>query len=376
MKNGIVLVLTCTLAAPCLADLSALVVIEPMARKQALMVSRSSLETSLATLSGQKATVLATDDLSDAMRATRSGGHDVFIAPPQVVASALAHGYELLGSTEAEEQYLLVGATRLGSAADMRRQRIYLPQQDSIFTYMARGMLTASGLSFKDLAHVEFARYRQAGLTSIALQQSEGTVILRSDCEAWNQANPGLTKVLATSGPVPGGLSVAVKKDLSPELRGKLVRWFAASAPSCGVKQVALRTEPAVYQRVAELGTFTPTSLPGATVVSAAEVKRLAGLGAVVVDTRNDKEYQQKHIPGALHVPYVEKSLKDVAYDAKLDDFSGLARLNKATPTIFHCNGAECWKSYKASRAAMAAGFAKVYWFRGGLPEWDKPKAL
>ena len=95
-----------------------------------------------------------------------------------------------------------------------------------------------------------------------------------------------------------------------------------------------------------------------------------------MVDTRNDKEYQQKHIPGALHVPYVEKSLKDVAYDAKLDDFSGLARLNKATPTIFHCNGAECWKSYKASRAAMAAGFAKVYWFRGGLPEWDKPKAL
>ena len=77
-----------------------------------------------------------------------------------------------------------------------------------------------------------------------------------------------------------------------------------------------------------------------------------------------------------LHVPYVEKSLKDVAYDAKLDDFSGLARLNKATPTTFHCNGAECWKSYKASRAAMAAGFAKVYWFRGGLPEWDKPKAL
>ena len=52
MKNGIVLVLTCTLAAPCLADLSALVVIEPTARKQALMVSRSSLETSLATLSG------------------------------------------------------------------------------------------------------------------------------------------------------------------------------------------------------------------------------------------------------------------------------------------------------------------------------------
>ena len=52
MKNGIVLAFACTLAAPCLADVSALVVTEPTARKQALMVSRSSLETSLATLSG------------------------------------------------------------------------------------------------------------------------------------------------------------------------------------------------------------------------------------------------------------------------------------------------------------------------------------
>ena len=52
VKNGIVLAFACTLAAPCLADVSALVVTEPTARKQALMVSRSSLETSLATLSG------------------------------------------------------------------------------------------------------------------------------------------------------------------------------------------------------------------------------------------------------------------------------------------------------------------------------------
>jgi rhodanese-related sulfurtransferase len=37
---------------------------------------------------------------------------------------------------------------------------------------------------------------------------------------------------------------------------------------------------------------------------------------------------------------------------------------------IFACNGAECWKSYKASQAALKAGFTKVHWFRGGFPEW------
>lgn len=373
LKNALVAIaLGCGLAAPCLADLSVLVVTEPTARKQAMMVSRTSLEAGLAAASGQKVSVQTSDDLTDAMRATRSAGHDVFIAPPQVVASALAHGYQLLGSTEGEEQYVLVGAARVATAADMRKQRLYLPQQDSIYTYLARGMLTANGLSFKDLRHVEFARYPQAGLTSIALHQSEATVTLRSDWEAWNRANPGLTKVLATSGAVPGGLSVAVKKDLPPELRDKLGRWFATPAPTSGLQPVALRTDLAIYQRVAELGTFTPTSLPGAEVVTAADVKRLQAEGAVVVDTRNEKEFQQKHIPGAVHLPYLEKSLKDVAYDPRLDDFAGLAKLDKRKPTIFQCNGAECWKSYKASRAALAAGFDKVYWFRGGLPEWEK----
>jgi rhodanese-related sulfurtransferase len=89
------------------------------------------------------------------------------------------------------------------------------------------------------------------------------------------------------------------------------------------------------------------------------------------VDTRNEQEYKARHIDGARFVPYGEKSLKDVAYDAKLDDFAGLSTLDKSAPTVFHCNGAECWKSYKASKAALAAGFAKVYWFRGGMPEWE-----
>ncbi len=335
------------------------------------MVSRTNLEAGLSTRTGQKTTATTSDDLTDAMRATRSSGYDVFVAPPQVVASAMAHGYELVGATDADEQYVLVGSASLGSAADLRQGRIYLPQQDSIFTYMARGMLTANGLSMKDLKGVQFARYPMAGLTSISMRMSEATVIRRIDWDAWNTANPGVAKILATSGPVPGGLSVAVRKDLPPDVRDKVSKWFTSSATSCGMKPVALRGDVSGYKRVAELGTFTPTSLPGATLVTAAEVKRLAAQGAVIVDTRNQQEYSHLHIPGAILVPYVEKSLKDVAYDRKLDDFSASAKLDKTAPTVFHCNGPECWKSYKASRDALANGFTKVYWFRGGMPEWE-----
>ena len=46
--------------------------------------------------------------------------------------------------------------------------------------------------------------------------------------------------------------------------------------------------------------------------------------------------------------------------------------LDKAKPVIFACNGAECWKSYKAAKVATTKGFQSVYWLRGGLPEWDE----
>lgn len=359
------------LAAPALADISAVVVIEPTSRKDGFMVSRAALESNLSRLIGQNVNVVTTEDMTDAMRATRSAGYDIFVAPPQIVASALHHGYELIGSTDLDEQYVLVGKPSVPEVGNLRSTRIYLPQQDSIYTYMARGMLTASGLSFKDLRKVEYARYPQAGLTAVSLGMSEATVIRRNDWDAWDKQNPGTAKILATSGAVPGGFSVAISGKLPTEVRSKVARWFTTSAQSSGLKPVQSHSDLSEYKRVAALGTFTPTSLPGATVVTAQDVKRLMAEGAVLVDARNEQEFKQAHIPGALFVPYHEKSLKDVAYDASLDDFSGLAKLDKSKPTIFQCNGPECWKSYKASRSAITKGFAKVYWFRGGLPEWE-----
>jgi rhodanese-related sulfurtransferase len=354
-----------------MADVTALVAVEPTSRKDGYMLSRVGMKSALSRVVGQNVSVTTTDDLTDAMRATRSGGYDVFIGPAQVVASAIAHGYQLIGSTDPEEPYVLVGRADMKSVAELRHGRIYLPQQDSIYTYIARGLLTSAGLSFKDLSKVEYARYPQAGLTAINLRMSDATMVRLDDWQSWQKNTPGLAKVLATSGNVPGGFSVAVKKDLAPEVLAQIGKWFATSARSCGMKLVQQHADLLHYKTIAELGTFTPTSLPGATVVDVEGVKRLIAQGATIVDTRTEKEYKAKHIPGALFIPYHEKSLKDVAYESSLDDFSGLKTLNSKTPTIFHCNGAECWKSYKSSQAAIAAGFAKVYWYRGGMPEWE-----
>lgn len=119
------------------------------------------------------------------------------------------------------------------------------------------------------------------------------------------------------------------------------------------------------------LAVDNPNELPGATVISADRAKELSTKGAQIVDVRSANEFAEAHIAGAKNVPYKEKSDKKVGFDASQDSFD-LAKLpaDKAAEMVFYCNGIECWKSYKAGVTAVKAGFKKVYWLRGGLPEW------
>jgi rhodanese-related sulfurtransferase len=115
----------------------------------------------------------------------------------------------------------------------------------------------------------------------------------------------------------------------------------------------------------------TPDSLKGATLVDATKAKSLIDSGVMVIDARVANEYAEGHIKGAISVPYKEKSAKTADFDAKLDSFD-LSKLppNKTTAMIFYCNGAECWKGYKAATTAVKAGYKTVYWLRLGLPDW------
>lgn len=121
----------------------------------------------------------------------------------------------------------------------------------------------------------------------------------------------------------------------------------------------------------ASVAAETPAMLAGTKVVTATEVKKLQDSGVPVIDTRVATEYAEKTIKGAKNVPYKEKSAKEVVFDASQDQFD-LSKLpaDKAAPIVFFCNAGECWKSYKASVAAQKAGYSKISWFRGGMPEW------
>lgn len=129
----------------------------------------------------------------------------------------------------------------------------------------------------------------------------------------------------------------------------------------------ALAFVPLLAQGAAQ----TPATLAGVTVVSATEAREMMRRGVLMVDTRVAHEYVEQHIQGAVNIPYKEKSAKSPDFDARLDNFN-LSRLprDKSTPVIFYCNAGECWKSYKASKLARQAGYTRVHWLRGGIPEW------
>ena len=351
------------------AQYAAMVAVDPSAADRGIGAVYGDLGASLAKALKLPVRVDRSTNFSDVLRSTRTGEYDVYVVPVQVAASGMAHGYAVLADTGQHDRFVLVARPEIASLDKLKGARLYLPQQDSIYSYLAKGMLNESGLSLRDLGRVEYQKTAGAGLVAMDIGMSDATVTRKAELDAWAQGKSGQFKVLLESQQVPSGVAVLVKKSLPAELQARLGQWAGSGAS--GIP--GLRTGPDLdgYAYVAGLGHFTPAQLPGVQRVTAEQAADLLKGGAVLVDVRSAKEYKARHIAGAVLAPYVEKSPKDVSFDARADDFSAAARLDKNKPTIFACNGAECWKSFKASKMAASQGFRQVYWLRGGLPEWD-----
>ena len=325
---------------------------------------------------GDITTQMSTDAAAD-LSGTRAQTHDFYVAPAHVAASALRNGYLPLAGSPRSVQAVLVtlrerGLTTLPQTAGLR---LGLPLQDSVVTYLVRGELNAANVSLKThFRAVKNLRYQDALLVCLKIQECDVVGVERAVFERWKAAGERVSSFLE-SRPVPG-ISVVVRQSLAatPAVRN-LQPVLLRALSSAAVGRSGLEGPAAIgkreYEYVSTLGYFTPRQLPGATVLDANAVVRMLAEGARYVDTRTEAEFKQGHVAGARWLPYVEKSVKDTDYDASLDSFD-TAQLpaDKAAPLIFACNGAECWKSYKASRAAMKAGHTRVYWFRGGIPEW------
>ncbi|HSB24931.1 MAG TPA: rhodanese-like domain-containing protein [Burkholderiaceae bacterium] len=355
------------------ADFNVLISLDPSDGARSV-IATAAPAASLSKLLGVPARMLVSGDFKDSMRATRTTENQVIIGPAHVTASALAHGYALAAVSGTSARFALVARHGVAKPADLRGLRLYLPQQDSLRSYIARGLLEQADLSLKSFAKVEYRNTSGAGLIAIGLGMTDATVAELGEAETWIKANPGKASIVQTSQEIPGGLAIAILKSMPAADRERLARW--ATDPNSPMLSIASFRAAAPgseqgYGYVASLGIVTPDRLAGAQLVGADQVRDLiAKGGVVVVDTRSRREFTTEHIAEAVLAPYGENSLKERDYDVSKDDLGAIAKLDRSKPTVFLCNGPECWKSYKASREAVKMGFKTVYWFRGGMPEW------
>ena len=319
---------------------------------------------------------MSTDAAAD-LSGTRAQTHDIYIAPAHVVGSALRNGYvPLAGNAKAVQAVLVtLSGSSIANLAQAAGKRLGLPLQDSVVTYLVRGELNAANASMKShFRSIKNMRYQDALLVCLQIRECDVVGVERAVFERWKAAGETVNAFLE-SRPVPG-IAVAIKQSLlaNTALRGlqpALLRAMSSPAVSRSGVDKPSAIDKREFDYVSTLGYFTPRALPGAMVVDAPTVTRLMAEGAIYIDTRTEAEFTNGHVPASRLLPYQEKNLKETDYDAKLDSFD-VSKLptDKGAALILACNGAECWKSYKASHAAVKAGYTKVYWFRGGIPEW------
>ncbi len=368
------IVLWCAVLAPgaALADFTILVGNDP-ADESGGSLGFLALPASLQDALGKKVIYKQTSNLTDVMRASRTQENDILVGPPHVTASAISHGYRLLARDTSNTHYVLVARKDVASLAQMAGKRLYLTQEDSARAYLAKGLLTDANINLKQFKQVAYGRTSGAGLLAVKMNLADVTVAEQAEAERWMKANPDVAVILKSTRPVPGGAAMMVRKGLPEADRKTVLKWLSsndAKLSGYGKLQPATEADEDQYRYIASLGILTPQAVQGATVVAATEVARLIASGVAVVDTRSQKEFDHEHIAGAIHAPYVERSLKERDFDQALDDYSAIAKLPKDKPLIFLCNGPECWKSYKASKIAAESGFKTVYWYRNGMPEW------
>jgi ABC-type phosphate/phosphonate transport system substrate-binding protein/rhodanese-related sulfurtransferase len=318
-------------------------------------------------------------NMTEELQRTRTGSVGVLVGPAHMIGSALRHGFEPIGMFSGSEKmaFVVPEGSAIKSLDDAKGKRLGLPSADSLATYLALGEFNSKGLQIKSyFGQIRNYTSHDVALYSLTMGAVDVAVAEYRLAEKWLSANKGRVIYETKSVPSSGiALNAALDEKVRHKIRDALLspnpkRPSYVKLASLGMAAITPATAED-YRYVSTLGYFTPTILPGIRIVSAEEVQELIGKGATFYDVRTEREYKEKHFKGALSLPYGEKSKKEVGYDASQDAFKLTeAAKDKNAQLVFACNGAECWKSYKASLWAQKEGYKNVYWFRGGFPEW------
>lgn len=128
---------------------------------------------------------------------------------------------------------------------------------------------------------------------------------------------------------------------------------------------------PQQQLRQGQFHAYTPTSIPGAQLVTTARLLEgmNSGMQMVVIDVLGSGYgLPNAHVAPALSSPGSFSDRTQQQANQWLDQITGA---NKGMPVVIYCSDPMCWLSYNASLRAVAAGFTNVFWYRGGIQAWE-----
>lgn len=304
-----------------------------------------------------------------AIKDARDGSLDMVFGPAHVIANISKFKYEpILKSNETISASFVAAPNYKGDLAAKSNARLGVPDYESLLGGMARSEINSRGLAKTDFAQIRFHTIPEAPLYGLKIGSYDLAVASNDEARNWAGANNG--RIVFTTPPVPLRAMSVKPESIPPALQQKLV---GALRKGNALNLAMSAATSADFKGIASMLNTTPTSLPGARIVSAAETRDLMAKGIKVYDVRLQEEYDHGHIPGSLLVPYGEASAKEVGFDPAEDKFD-LSKLppDKNATFIMYCDGTICWKSYKSAQMAIKNGWKNVIWFRGGFPEWKE----
>jgi len=78
-----------------------------------------------------------------------------------------------------------------------------------------------------------------------------------------------------------------------------------------------------------------------------------------IIDVRENSEWQEQHIPGALHIPK-DEIIANIKASVPEQD----------SPIYLHCRGGV--RSIYAANCLLDLGYKEVYSVEGGITEWER----
>jgi len=116
----------------------------------------------------------------------------------------------------------------------------------------------------------------------------------------------------------------------------------------------------------------TPLQIPGAQVVQTRQLQTLlAGPDRpILADVLSERGHVT--LAGAVWLSGAGRGTNFVD-PVQLEFARLLGQLtggDESRPLVFFCANSQCWLSYNAALRAVAAGYGRVYWYRGGVEAW------